>query len=709
MLTTRPAHHLHRAAVLVLIFGLAAALFGWWQAEGSLHRSNDSLLRDDGNQASLLVDSLSSIFGNPPTELGPLVTPFGVHTASFDAAAAKDPAAKAGGAIALLHRVGAHLQVVASVGTLHRSFGGPSDRALISLLRSQNTYAAAGHTSRFRFVSQIYGPQSVRVPAGFALYVEQPIADIPASGVFEIPGQLFEGVDGAVYIGSVQPQNLVLSTATAMPLVGQVSVSSIGNSDAVLTSRPTGVVHPGLPIIILRAKGNLSGTSTALFPVLLLIVGMGATLIVFFLLEIALRRRDHAFDVAQSLRESNEELDHKNVELDQALRRQAEAEQSLLQAQRMEAVGQLAGGIAHDFNNLLHVILSYSSFLADEAAESETMQADLAEIQTAAHRAAELTRQLLIFSRTDVSRATALDVNAIVNNAERILRRALGEDVSFTCVTSEADCHVMADAAELDQVLMNLTTNARDAMPQGGSLEISVKQVEEDDGKGLLPIPYVRIDVRDNGDGMPEEVAAKAFDPFFTTKEPGRGTGLGLAMVYGIVKRWEGEAAITTALGEGTTVTMCFPVASCREDEYDTEHVGGAAIGGDETILLVEDEESVLRSTSRILTTAGYTVVSAANALEAARAFDRSSIDAVVTDVIMPGGVSGKQLADSLRCGHPNLPVVFVSGYSADTITERGVLPAQTHMVKKPFSPDELLLAVREAISQDASRSAMSG
>jgi len=330
------------------------------------------------------------------------------------------------------------------------------------------------------------------------------------------------------------------------------------------------------------------------------------------------------------------------------------------------------------------------------------MLADVAEIQTAAHRAADLTRQLLIFSRLDVSRAAPLDLNAVVADTERILRRALGEDVSLTCRTSDEECVIMADAAEIDQVLMNLTTNARDAMPQGGNLEIVVSRVDDETDEGPLPAPYVRIEVRDDGEGMSPEIAAKAFEPFFTTKETGRGTGLGLAMVYGIVTRWNGHASITTVAGRGTTVTMYFPVATAITHEMEDVHETQRAPGGDETVLLVEDEESVLRSTSRILESAGYSVVTASDALGATQAFDTHRIDVLVTDVVMPGGVSGKELADYLRSGHPELPVVFVSGYSAETIAERGVLPEQTLLVKKPFAPAELLLAVREAVTPKA-------
>jgi PAS domain S-box-containing protein len=243
------------------------------------------------------------------------------------------------------------------------------------------------------------------------------------------------------------------------------------------------------------------------------------------------------------------------------------AEQNLHEAQRMETVGLIAGGIAHEFNNLLHVILTYTSFLSEAAADDAAAQADLTEVQKAANRAAELTQQLLIVSRQEVTRPTVLDLNSVIGDMERPLRDTLGEDVALECQTSPVPCHVTADAGELDQVIMNLAVNARDAMPHGGTLQIRVQRVDveghdKDTAKLLVLAPYARIEITDDGEGMSPEVLDKAFQPFFTTRAVGRGTGLSLAMVNAIVGRLGGHASITSAPGAGTTVSLLFPLSS---------------------------------------------------------------------------------------------------------------------------------------------------
>jgi PAS domain S-box-containing protein len=381
-----------------------------------------------------------------------------------------------------------------------------------------------------------------------------------------------------------------------------------------------------------------------------------------------------------------------------------QAEQSLRQAQRMQTVGQVAGGIAHDFNNLLHIILSYTSFLSEAAADDAVAQADVAEVEKAAYRAAELTQQLLIVSRRDVTRPTVLDLNSVIVDTEMLLRHTLGEDVAFECQTSAVPCYVMADAGELDQVVMNLAFNARDAMPQGGSLRIRVQRVDvegHDKDTAKLPVaaPYARIEVTDDGEGMSPEVLAKAFEPFFSTKETGRGIGLGLAMVYAIVGRWGGHASIASAPGAGTTVSLLFPLSKEGPTRLDSVGSEQPAPAGRGTVLLVDDEEGVLGATTRILTAGGYHVLGAPNALEATKVFETTPVDILVTDVIMPGGVSGKDLADRLRQVEPDLPVIFMSGYSAETIFERGVLSPSTLLVKKPFSAGALLEAVTDAVA----------
>jgi len=308
-------------------------------------------------------------------------------------------------------------------------------------------------------------------------------------------------------------------------------------------------------VVLIGFAATVGGFLAHRTPWASLLIGLVATLVAATLVGVEVGRRDEAFDLVA-------ELATRNAQLDEALSRQADTEQSLRQAQRMEAVGQLAGGIAHDFNNLLQAILSYSEFLSDAVDPESEMQRDVAEIQKAARRAAGLTRQLLVFSRQHVAIPAVIDLNASVRSSERLLHRTLGEEVQLSCQTADEPCLVLADTGELELMLMNLALNARDAMPYGGNLSISVDTVALDDLHDVAPGNFARVEVRDDGQGMTPEVAAKAFEPFFTTKETGRGAGLGLAMVYGIAKRAGGSASISTAEGVGSTVTVLLPLSA---------------------------------------------------------------------------------------------------------------------------------------------------
>ena len=295
------------------------------------------------------------------------------------------------------------------------------------------------------------------------------------------------------------------------------------------------------------------------FPWVSLLIGLVGTLVVASLLELAVVRHDKALELVH-------ELEVKNSQLDEALAREAQAEQALRSAQRMDAVGQLAGGIAHDFNNLLQSILSYSEFLSEAIAPDSVLQEDVAEVRKAAQRAAGLTRQLQVFSRQHVANPVLVDLNESVRGAEHLIRSALGDDIDLTCRTPPDPSLVLADMGELEQMLMNLAINARDAMPCGGSITLTVDAIELPDPETLAASVrsgrFARIEVKDDGNGMPPEVAAKAFEPFFTTKETGRGAGLGLSMVYGIATRAGGSASISSVGGEGTTVTVLFPLSN---------------------------------------------------------------------------------------------------------------------------------------------------
>ncbi len=381
----------------------------------------------------------------------------------------------------------------------------------------------------------------------------------------------------------------------------------------------------------------------------------------------------------------------------------AELEQQYRQAQKMQAVGLLAGGVAHDFNNLLTVINSYAGFALGDLHEGDPMRADMQAILDAGERAATLTRQLLAFSRKQVMESRVVDLNEIVGNLEKMLKRMLGEDVELSSLLSEKMAHVNADPGQLDQVLMNLAVNARDAMPKGGKLTIETANVSIDElnaGKHRdTPIgQYVMLSVTDTGVGIPDDVKERIFEPFYTTKEKGQGTGLGLSTVYGIVKQSGGTIDVDSEPGEGTTVKIYLP----RSEPVEEEARRVSAITprrATETVLVVEDEDAVRRVAERILTSAGYNVITAANSGEALLECERheGEIQLLVTDVVMPK-MSGKELADRLRKVTPGLKVLYMSGYTDDTIIQHGVLTRGTHFISKPFKSPDLIKKVGKAL-----------
>jgi PAS domain S-box-containing protein len=370
---------------------------------------------------------------------------------------------------------------------------------------------------------------------------------------------------------------------------------------------------------------------------------------------------------------------------------------ALHRAQRMDSLGQLAGGIAHDFNNLLAVILNYADFAAETLDPDHPAAGDVAEISRATERAAALTRQLLVFSRHDHLRLEPVDVNTIALQTESMLARTLG-DVDLVVQPARHPVPALADAGQLEQVLVNLILNARDAQPQGGRVTVAIGEVvltgSEAARRGVRSGRHVRVDVIDEGDGMPPDVVERAFEPFFTTKPKGRGTGLGLSTVYGIVTNAEGHIEIDSRIKEGTTVTMHLPIvdadgAAASQAAAELDAPNGA------TILVVEDEDAIRTLTHRILTRHGYRVVEAATPADALR-LDVTP-DLVLTDVVMPG-MSGKALSDRLREVTPDLPVLFMSGYTDNVMDRYGLDAAGDSLVHKPFNAQQLLAAVQDVL-----------
>jgi len=383
-------------------------------------------------------------------------------------------------------------------------------------------------------------------------------------------------------------------------------------------------------------------------------------------------------------------------------------EEKLGLSQKLEAVGQLAGGIAHDFNNLLTAILSYADLVLDDLPVTEPHRSDIAEIKRAGERAASLTRQLLAFSRRQILQPKVLDINSVVGNLESMLRRLISEDVELVTALPPQLGRVMADPGQLEQVIVNLAVNARDAMAAGGRLLIETSDVELDEacaaGNGPMePGHYVVLAVSDTGIGMSDETKRHIFEPFFTTKPAGQGTGLGLATVYGIVKQSGGYIWAYSELGQGTTFKIYLPRIDRAAVEAVSTDSPRATLRGQETLLLVEDEEAVRRVARTALEKHGYNVLEARNGVEALRQAEawQGPIHLVVTDVIMPE-MGGRELIERLGAERSDARVLFMSGYTDDAIVRHGVLQAGIPFLEKPFTPHTLLTAARRVLDSAA-------
>jgi two-component system cell cycle sensor histidine kinase/response regulator CckA len=373
-------------------------------------------------------------------------------------------------------------------------------------------------------------------------------------------------------------------------------------------------------------------------------------------------------------------------------------EEQYRQVQKMDAFGQLAGGVAHDFNNLLTIINGYSEILLQQVPAGDPGRLLLEEIHRAGQRSASLTRQLLVFSRRQVIAPRVFDLNEVVAEAERMLRRLIGEDVALKAALCPGGLLVQADPGQVEQVLMNLAVNARDAMPTGGRLTIETAEVERD-GADARPGRYALLAVSDTGCGMTPEVQARAFEPFFTTKEAGKGTGLGLAVVHGIVTEAGGHITVYSEAGKGSSFKVYLPVAARPARPVASPSAVRSAPRGTETVLLVEDEKAVRTLTGYVLADCGYRVLEAADGDEALRVAQGhvGLIDLLVTDVVMPG-VGGRRLAERLAATRPGTKVLFVSGYTDDAIVRHGVREDQVHFLQKPFTPLALARKVREVL-----------
>jgi len=385
----------------------------------------------------------------------------------------------------------------------------------------------------------------------------------------------------------------------------------------------------------------------------------------------------------------------------------ADLQEQLRQSQRMEAIGRLAGGIAHDFNNLMTVITGYSQLSLLDLKENNKLRGNIEEVQRAAQRATDLTQQLLAFGRRQIMDMKVLDLNVLLQDLDKMLRRVIGEDIHLVTILADDLGRVKTDPGQIEQVILNLAVNARDAMPHGGKFIIETKNVELDARYARMHIAvkpgrFVMCALSDTGVGMSSEVKEHIFEPFFTTKEKGKGTGLGLSTVYGIVKQSGGNIWAYSEPEKGTVFKIYLPRVDDPLREIKEKVLTVEIPRGIETILTVEDEEEVRELTGQILAGQGYTVLAAANgeeALKVAREHGTDAIHLLLTDVVMPG-MSGRELAKHLALLLPKLKVLYMSGYTDNAIVHHGVLDEEVNYIQKPFTVDALARKVREVLDR---------
>ena len=398
------------------------------------------------------------------------------------------------------------------------------------------------------------------------------------------------------------------------------------------------------------------------------------------------------------------------TEIRRAGEEKAVLQEQLRHSQKMEAIGRLAGGIAHDFNNLLTVIKGYSQLSSFELKEGDPLRVNIDEIQNAAERAASLTRQLLAFGRRQVMEMKVLDLNTLLRDLERMLRRVIGEDIEMVIQLAEDLGRVRADVGQIEQVIMNLAVNAKDAMPSGGKLTIETANVELEESYARSHVDvkhghYVMFSVSDTGVGMTPEVRERIFEPFFTTKEQGKGTGLGLSTTYGIVKQSEGHVWVYSAQGKGTTFNIYLPRVNEPLEEIRKEVLKEELPRGNETILIVEDEEEVRKLAGKILEKQGYRILETFNGDDALVACERrkSPIQLMLADIVMPG-ISGSELAKLLKPLYPEIKILYMSGHTDNDIVRQEVLEKGVNYIQKPFTMEGLTRKVREVLDKDSDK-----
>ncbi len=414
-----------------------------------------------------------------------------------------------------------------------------------------------------------------------------------------------------------------------------------------------------------------------------------------------------AGELQQRVEERTQELQAANERLQTEMAERTRVEEALRQAQKMEAIGQLAGGIAHDFNNLLTIISGYTGCLLKDVSLAPQAHENLKQVDDAAQRAANLTRQLLNFSRKQVMQPQCLDLNEVVSQVAKMLHRILGEDYVLRIEVAEAPLVIHADRAMIEQVILNLAVNARDAMRKGGQLLLRTAPAEftEDDARAnpkARPGHFASLIVTDTGCGIPPDIMPRLFEPFFTTKDVGKGTGLGLATAYGITKQHDGWIGVESELGEGTTFRVFLPTQVGSTHSVEEPSSSMTPTGGTETILVVEDEPALRALAQEVLQYYGYQIYTACSGVDALKVWPdhAAKIDLLLTDMIMPDGMTGSELAKRLRADKSTLRVIYSSGYSMELVGRDGVLQEGLNFLPKPYTPQKLANLVRTCLNE---------
>jgi len=658
-------------------------------------RDQDRLLTLQAQNARTTITALVSQIESTMSSVGTVAAATNGSADAVHRLANADPSLDLFSALAILHRSSdGSILVPAQSGKPSTSIphlAGESGRELTTVMDHGGTDIVGlfGHGQQRRLAVAEGAPL---VPGGYVVYAEIPLPEgtILKSG--------FAGLQYALYDGRSASGPLLFATTRTLPLTGE-RVSQLMDLDDLNTTLPPNSTKADL-VFVVSANGSLVGTLPNLLPWILGALAIVFGLLTAFVVEVTSRRKDQALRLVADLEEKNAALDQAMAEQVTAERDRIRLEGELRQSQRLESVGRLAGGVAHDFNNLLAAILTYGEFIAEELGPEHPLQEDVAEVRKAAQRGAELTRQLLVFSRRDLVQPSVLDVNDTITDLLNLLRRTLGEDVTLIPVLAPDLPRVLADPGELEQVLVNLAVNARDAIAGEGAITVETsEQVIDEDAAGahidLRSGRYVRIAVTDTGCGMTPEVMNEVFEPFFTTKSSGLGTGLGLSTVYGIANRYGGFVTVYSEVGVGTTFKVYLQATDDEADSGEEPADARPKRATGETVLLVEDEEAVRRACKRILERAGFRVVEASDGSQALAELADTPIDLLLTDVIMPGGMTGRDLAERLQAARPGLPVLFMSGYTADVIATRGILEPGITVVEKPFTTSDLLGKVR--------------